>query len=853
TCPLSRSASATQIFVSPTGDDSNDASAAHPIRNLQHARDLVRRINQNMTADIFVYLAPGTYGMGEPLVLDAGDSGSNGHSVIWTSKEKERAVISGGGRVTGWKLVDPAKNLWSAPAPAELKNTRQLYVDGVRALRARGRLPVKLTQTSTGYIADQPIMAHWRNAADIEFVYMGGNTLWSEHSSGLGAWTEPRCPVASINGTTITLAQPCWDNSTRRVMMPRESGFKRTVNLVGPASVGRQPEYVENAFELLGTPGQWYFDRTERRIYYVPRDGEDLTNADVEVPILDTLIRGEGTAAKPIHNITFDNLQFSYATWLRPSTPEGFSEIQANYCITGPEGYATQGLCDFTPGGTCPYGNWTKTPGNISFECDHDIHFTGDAFVHLGAAGLELGDGTQEALVDLCNFTDISGSGIELGGVDLPLGTGNQICRDNSILNNHIYSVAVEYHGGVGICVGYAQDSIIAFNQLDHLPYTGISIGWGGWPDKIHKPGQANNSRNNRIEHNLIFDHMLVLADGGGIYTQGLTGANLTEGEKLTGNVIFNQYGSGHGIYTDNGCANVTARSNVIFNTNHDNWGSRHANYYDGKDGKTYDPFEFSGNFWQQGNADSSVRNVMLKNNRLIDSLDQVPQAILQRAGMWPDSKAVVLSQVFVRHAAPEPPSRVSVAPGDGFALVAWCPPIFQGSSPVRAYTVSARGGPSVSVTADDYAAKAFVKLPGLTNGKPYEIVVTAIDADGTSPPSLPSLPVTPRNDPIQKPDAPGKVSALAGDGMASIHFQAPPATGGGPILGYTVTTHPGQRIVTFTGRRFLTLDARHSTFGVISGLKSGTPYTFDIAAVNAAGAGEPAHTRPVTPQEQEK
>ena len=424
---------ADSLYVSPTGSDSNPGTRAKPIRTLQHARDLVRAMNQNMSGDITVWLAGGTYRLTEPLTLDARDSGTGGHDVIYTAMAGQKPVVSGGVQITGWKLVDAAKNLWSAPAPAELQNTRQLYINGVRAYRTQGRLPVKLTETKTGYTASSDAMASWRNPSDIEFVYTGGNALWSERSWGLGAWTEPRCPVASITGTTITMAQPCWDNSTKRVMLPPDIGT-RTANLVGPASVGKQPEYVENAYELLGTPGQFYFDRPAKTIYYVPRPGENLATADVEAPVLEKLIDGQGTETAPVHNIVFQGLQFSCATWLYPSSSEGFSEIQANYMVTGTNGYATQGLGDLAPNGKQPFGDWTKTPGNVSFRYDHQIQFLGDAFVHLGGAGLELGDGSQADTVEGCVFTDISANGLELGGVDLPEGNAAQVTRDNQIL-----------------------------------------------------------------------------------------------------------------------------------------------------------------------------------------------------------------------------------------------------------------------------------------------------------------------------------------------------------------------------------------------------------------------------------
>ena len=236
------------FFVSPRGDDGNPGTAAQPVRTLERARQLVRTVNQSMQGDVVVTLGEGTYELSQPLTFDPADSGFNGHQVIYRAAAGHRPVVSGGLSVTGWTLADPARNLWSAPAPAGLTNTRQLYVNGVRAQRARGRAPVTLTRTDTGYTADSPLMASWRNPADVEFVYTGGNTLWSETSANsIGAWTEPRCPVASIVGTTITMAQPCWDNADHR--LPRTTAF--VVELpAGPLSPASASHYADAVLGL---------------------------------------------------------------------------------------------------------------------------------------------------------------------------------------------------------------------------------------------------------------------------------------------------------------------------------------------------------------------------------------------------------------------------------------------------------------------------------------------------------------------------------------------------------------------------------------------------------------------------
>src|SRR5579859_4273446 len=753
------------LYIAPNGDDKNSGTIEHPIRTLEYARNLMRLVNQAMRSDITVYLHGGTYRLERPFELGPSDSGNNGHNIIYAAVPGEKPVISGSEQVTGWQHVAGSNSLWIAPAPLDLNNTRQLYVDGIRAQRTRGRLPVNVIQTNSGYIADSPIMANWKNPADIEFVYTGGNTLWSEEEVGLGPWTEPRCPVASMENTIITIAQPCWRNSTERVILPREG---RAANLVGPTSVGKKPAYIENAFELLRSPGQWYFDRSTHTIYYVPRPGEDMTKADVEVPILEKLVVAHGAKGNPIHNIIFSGLRFSYATWLQPSSVEGFSEIQANFTITGKDGYSVQGLCKLVPDGTCPYGSWNKIPGNVSFTYDNNIQFISDAFVHLGAAGLELGNGTQADLVQGCIFTDISGNGLELGDVNLPMAEGADITRDNRIINNHIYNIATEFHGGIGIFVGYAEHSLIQYNQLDHLPYSAISTGWGGWLDKVHQPGLDNNSEGNVIANNLIFDYVLTLGDGGAIYTQGMTGKGLTTGEKITGNFIYNQFGSGHGIFTDDSAGNITISGNVIFHTNYDNWGGKHSSYYGDDNGEVYVPLQVMNNYWEQGLRDISDRNVTIRNNRIITALTQAPTAILQNAGLRPSYKHI-LSERFSEPMVPEAPSQVAAAPGNEFAYISWTPPANEGDAAIQSYTVTSSKGDQISISSADFWKYGYVRMPGLANGTEYTFIVAAISAYGTSSYSLPSAPITPKELPINQPAPPTNVSAFAAEGRATI------------------------------------------------------------------------------------
>jgi len=727
------------IYVAPDG--SGPACSQEVPCSITEAQSKVRTLELDFNRDIDVLLANGTYRLSAPLTFDASDSGTNGHNVVWEAAPGAHPVISGGTQITGWHLSDASKNIWAAPAPAGLQ-TRQLYVDGVRAQRAAGPLPVTLTRTATGYTASSDIMASWRNPSDIEFVYTGGAPYWSLKTGGEGAWTEPRCPIASIVGTTITMAQPCWNNSTERIA--RTDGSGRSVNLVHDGGLGNGsiPAYVDNAYELLDQPGEWYLDESSNTVYYIPLPGQNLQTADVEAPVLQKLVEGDGTEAAPVHNIIFSGIQFSYATWLTPSTGEGFSEVQANYTMTGPHGFDEEGLCQFVAGGTCPFGAWTKEPGNVSFSDDSHIQFLGDAFVHLGAAGLDLGDGSQDDTVTGSVFTDISGNGLEIGGVDNPEPTSAaERTSDIQVNDNHLYSLPVEYHGGVAIDVGYAENTLITHNQIDHTSYTGISLGWGGWPDKIGVQATPNFSNNNTVSDNLIDHTMQMLADGGGVYTQGITGSSLGGGEHLVGNVITNTLDNGHAMYCDNGCTYWTASGNVLENNVSNDWGSRHSDFTPGQTGD--DPLTVSDNYWWQGDSDSTSSNTTVSGNHVIASAADAPSSITSQAGIEPAYRSI-LDEKFGA-SAPDPPDQVAAFGANESAYVGWNPTFVDNGSPVTSYTVTADpGGQSATISAADLEHIGYAQVQGLTNGTAYTFTVTATNANGTSAPSLPTRGITP-------------------------------------------------------------------------------------------------------------
>src|SRR5215470_9805806 len=121
-------------WVSPQGTDTAAGDAQHPFASLERARDAVRSINHRVLCAVIVNIS-GEYRLDRPFVLDARDSGRENADVVYRAAPGAKPVISGAIRVDNWSLQDSKLNIWRAYVGP--RSTRQLYVNGERAMRAR--------------------------------------------------------------------------------------------------------------------------------------------------------------------------------------------------------------------------------------------------------------------------------------------------------------------------------------------------------------------------------------------------------------------------------------------------------------------------------------------------------------------------------------------------------------------------------------------------------------------------------------------------------------------------------------------------------------------------------------------
>lgn len=540
------------IVASPDGT----GTACRPTApcSLARAQLTSEALVPNMQSDIVVQLDGGTYSLTSPLRLGPTDSGTHGFRVRYEAAPGARPVLSGAVPISGWTRSSQP-GVWQAPVAFD---TRQLYVDGQRLPVAAGLPPnTVFVQTPTGFETSSTVMDSWPNPANISAVFTYGD----------GVWTQTSCNIASVRGHTITMAEPCWGNLHMPSEGVQEAGWVDNPDDGFPGlSPKKTPNFFENVPALM-TKGTWSIDRVTHTMYYMPADGEEPAAHSVVAPALQTLVSVDGAS-----DLTLGGLTFAYGGWTGPDTPDGFAQMQADWTLTGPKAPSTEGTCQYSnPPGTCPFASFTRTPANVVLTNTRHVQVVGNTFSHLGGAGLDIyrgssGDGTQGAQGDLVQgneFTDIAASAIQLGSTD-DVDSGD--ISNNTITDNVVHDVANRYLGGVGIWVGYSRYTTIAHNQLNDLPYTAISIGWGGWhTDLTHPDSDQSMNSHNLIADNVIYDYMTQLGDGGAIYSNGPQATGWGDALQITGNVAFLGTNTDFTFYTDAGSEYVDLERNVDY------------------------------------------------------------------------------------------------------------------------------------------------------------------------------------------------------------------------------------------------------------------------------------------------
>ncbi len=553
-----------EIWISPKGSDFNDGTRQSPKATLtsalRQAREWRRTEDNRIQGGITIYMEGGTYAFHEPVFIRPEDSGTKESPTIIRSVGDEKVILSGEISIKGWKKQG---KVWVADVPAfngRPLDFRQLWVNGKKAVRARDVEDFEKMNRICSVDEKNEIL--YVPAVSIRRLIDNKGNLKAKYAEMVlhQMWCVANLRIRSVevqgDSAAIRFHQP-----ESRIQF--EHPWPRPmVTTDGHNSAF----YLTNARELQDVPGEWYHDIDARKVYYYPREGEKMQEAEVIVPAVETLVRVEGTLDRPVCHIRFEKITFSYTTWMRPSE-KGHVPLQAGMYLT--DGYRID------PKMQRNYLNhpldnqgWLGRPAAaVRVVAARQIDFERCRFEHLGSTGLDYEEAVQGGVVRGCLFRDIAGNGLLVGSFSpaahethLPYDPADrrEVCTQQQINNCYFTEIGNEDWGCLAIAAGYVGDINIEHNEISEVPYSGISLGWG-WTQTV------NCMRNNRVHANLIHHYAKHMYDVAGIYTLGSQPKSY-----VTENCVHSIYKPGYVhdpnhwfyLYTDEGSSFITVRDN---------------------------------------------------------------------------------------------------------------------------------------------------------------------------------------------------------------------------------------------------------------------------------------------------
>lgn len=512
-----------EIYVSLQGNDKNPGTKEAPFntlnRAIKQAREWRRLNRPEVSGGIYIRLEEGVYAQRNSLFLRPEDSGTSDSPTVICAVDGAHPVISGGVAVTGWKrgCNHPAipeklrQKIWSAEAPLignRRVETRQMWVNGHKVQRAAqfpdGGLEQMIDfnpeeQTITIPVSQNVNPKRLQNAGQLEMI------------------VHQRWAIAILRVKSIDVKD---GQAVVRFHEPEshlEFAHPWPQPVIG-GEKGNSSFCLINALELLDQPGEWFQEYPSGTIYYYPQASENMETAEVIIPALETLVTIDGTLSRPVKHIQFNGITFAHTSWMRPSY-QGHVTLQGGFPLLDAYKLQEPGLPEKAE---LENQAWITRPETaIRVRGAEHIDFKHCTFRHLSSTGLDYEWAVTASSVEDCQFTDIGGTALLVGAfpdggfeTHIPFIPADvrELCSHITIRNNIISNVTNEDWGCVGIGTGYVRNMDISHNEVCHLNYSGICVGWG-WTSL--ESGMCNN----RIEANYVHHFARRLYDAGGLYT----------------------------------------------------------------------------------------------------------------------------------------------------------------------------------------------------------------------------------------------------------------------------------------------------------------------------------------------
>ena len=362
------------LVVSPDGDDGADGTLASPLRTIEEAKKRLRVYKENGTdcGEVHVWLRGGLYTLRETLSFDENDL----DNVNYCAYPGETPVLSGGEVLRGgWETVTVnGVSAWRRPVTSDFSALNRM--DG-RTIR-RTRYPESGYFYVNGQCFDGALYTEnttpWKG-------YMLGERAFRADKRDLKDWASLRNPT-----DILVRMMHYWKDE----MLPVErydeaSGILYSTKYCSMSPHAGDRYILENVFEALNEPGEWYLDRKANMLYYVPFETDEKEVLELYTGFLEKAIN-----LYNVKNISFTGITIANTGW-HPLLPNE--------------------LTDFVPGIEHPQAAFS-TPACVTAEHVSGVRFDACSFRNIGFSAVRFKTDAQDCSITRCLFADIGGNAV---------------------------------------------------------------------------------------------------------------------------------------------------------------------------------------------------------------------------------------------------------------------------------------------------------------------------------------------------------------------------------------------------------------------------------------------------------
>jgi Right handed beta helix region len=544
--------SRSEFYVSPGGNDRNPGTKAKPFATLGRVQKAIRQIQRG--SPIHIWLRQGTYYLNASLNFESQDSGTSDAPITYSASPGEDVLLSAG-RALSCRWTAYRDGIMKTPVPVGLSFT-QLFVNGKRQIRARypNYDPSELGKsgylTAAGAIPKGAVDPYPGPNAEMTFsgeaprgVRFDPATFTKKH------WSNPEDAEIHI------FQQAYWGNLQWRL-----KGIDRKTNSIwfgcggqqigakwdkNPAMVGKRSRYfIENVFEELDAPGEWFLDTRANVLYYKPEAGLNLEQARIEVPQIESVVRFAGTQDSPVEYITIQNVRFvqTDSTYMRQ--------------------YDVPSLSD-----------WSIHRGGAVFaEGTRNCSIRDCWFDAVGGNGVFVNNYNRDFTITGCKFTEAGDSAMcFVGDLEKTNGTQRAFPFECNANNNLVHDCGVFGKQIAAVYISRAKRITASHNLIYNMPRAGICIGDGTWGGHVIEFNHIHDTVRETSDHGPFNswgrDRAWSLAQSHGPYTadRSLDAWDVLVDAMepvIVRNNFFNEK-SGWGLDLDDGASNYKIYNNI--------------------------------------------------------------------------------------------------------------------------------------------------------------------------------------------------------------------------------------------------------------------------------------------------